>query len=75
MTFPIGTMSLANFEISKGLIGGYELEFFKVMSAIFGVTLFLICIANLIGLSWCVANKIIKAFVVTNKNRDTLYRV
>ena len=58
MTFPIGTMSLANFEISKGVDGQYQLEFFKVMSAIFGVCLFMICLANLVGLSWCIVQKI-----------------
>jgi tellurite resistance protein TehA-like permease len=75
MTFPIGTMSLANFEISKGTVGGYELEFFKVMSAIFAVTLFLICIANLIGLSWCITEKLNAAFRSKNKDLNTCNRV
>ncbi|KAL6452706.1 SSU1 Sulfite efflux pump SSU1 [Candida maltosa Xu316] len=62
MTFPIGTMSLANFEISKGIIGGYQLEVFRVMAAIFGACLFLICFVNLIGLSWRAIQKTIKAY-------------
>ncbi|KAK6453593.1 putative malate permease [Scheffersomyces xylosifermentans] len=50
ITFPCGTMSLSNFEISKGLVGNYELKFFKVMSCAFAVGLFLITITSLIGI-------------------------
>ncbi|KAI5960922.1 SSU1 [Candida theae] len=38
MTFPVGTMSLANSEVSKG-VAGYDFLFFKVMSAIIGASL------------------------------------
>ncbi|KAI5952372.1 SSU1 [Candida jiufengensis] len=61
MTFPTGTMSLCSFEISKG-VAGYEFLFFKVMAAIIGVALFIICIINVIGLAISIWEKIYDAF-------------
>lgn len=63
MTFPVGTMSLANNEISKG-VAGYNFLFFKVMSAIIGASLFIICIINLIGLSYCIWERFYQAFLI-----------
>ncbi|CAK9439612.1 uncharacterized protein LODBEIA_P37120 [Lodderomyces beijingensis] len=64
MTFPVGTMSLANGEIAKG-VGGYDFVFFKVMSAIFAVALVFICLVNLTGLTMSIAAKIKAAFFAT----------
>ena len=50
MNFPIGTMSLANIEHSRGTVGGYKIEFFRVVSAIYGVALILITICNSLGM-------------------------
>ncbi|EGW33013.1 uncharacterized protein SPAPADRAFT_60338 [Spathaspora passalidarum NRRL Y-27907] len=54
MTFPLGTMSLGNIEISRsiGLIpGGFELKFFKVFSCMFSVAVVIICLINLVGMA------------------------
>ncbi|KAK6461214.1 voltage-dependent anion channel-domain-containing protein [Scheffersomyces coipomensis] len=61
MTFPLGTMSLSNNELGKGLFGDlvYPLKFFKVLSCIYAVALFIITIGCLIGVVYtCV--KLIK---------------
>jgi len=67
MTFPCGTMSLSNFEISKGIVGGYELKFFKVMSCIFAVSLFTITIVCLVGIIIYIFNCIRGLFVRNDK--------
>ncbi|RLV93357.1 Sulfite efflux pump SSU1 [Spathaspora sp. JA1] len=53
MTFPLGTMALANIEISRSISmipGGYELKFFKVVSCMFSVAVVFVCLANIIGM-------------------------
>lgn len=49
ITFPIGTMSLANSEVSKATALGINLKFFKVLSCIYAICLFVICIINMLG--------------------------
>lgn len=49
MTFPLGTMSLSNTELGKGVIGDYPLLTFKVMGAIFAAACILITCACTIG--------------------------
>ncbi|KAK6457401.1 putative malate permease [Scheffersomyces xylosifermentans] len=67
MTFPCGTMSLSNFEISKGIVGDYELKFFKIMSCIFAVSLFTITIICLAGIVIYIIN-CIRGLFVKNDN-------
>ncbi|KAG5419183.1 SSU1 [Candida metapsilosis] len=74
MTFPVGTMSLANSEIAKG-VAGYDFLFFKVMSAIIGGSLFIICIINLIGLSYCIGERFYKAFFIPERSEDVNQKV
>ncbi|RLV91592.1 Sulfite efflux pump SSU1 [Spathaspora sp. JA1] len=49
MTFPLGTMSLSNNELGKGVVGNYPLLTFKVMGAVFGAACVLVTISCTIG--------------------------
>lgn len=70
MTFPCGTMSLSNFEISKGIVGNYPLPFFKIMSCIFAICLFSITIICLVGIVVYIYNCIKSLFVKRSEKSD-----
>ncbi|KAK6457403.1 putative sulfite sensitivity protein [Scheffersomyces xylosifermentans] len=70
MNFPIGTMSLSTFENSRGLVGGYEIKFFKYLSCIYGVALFLITIYNLCGMFHYIYKRAMTLFTKTSRDRE-----
>lgn len=62
VTFPCGTMSLSNLEISKGFVGNYELPFFRVMSCIFALGMLTITVTCLVGIVIYIVKRVARLF-------------
>ncbi|KAK6457402.1 putative malate permease [Scheffersomyces xylosifermentans] len=68
MNFPLGTMCLASGEVGRGAVGNYPLLFFKIISCIYAVVLFLVTLGNLLGVFLHVCDCLKELFT---KNENT----